>query len=210
MRRAIVGLAATAFALLALTGPASAAPEVTHFMFSGPFANVLSITVSATSETITVVNVEANQGQGTVLRIDQEITQFDANRNITGYTETNVYVTSGFSFLQTGLERASLTASGVPAKTCSFDANDNQIGCSSTTMNASLTWAGQGEVQVGVQNNHFKGEGFNVTEHFVGKVRIATATGTVGDLTLTATTAESADLGTNKEGTTEVCTGNSC
>jgi hypothetical protein len=183
---------------------------VTHFTFSGPFANLLSITLSGTSETITLVNVEANQGQGTVLRIDQEITQFDANRNITGYTETNVYVTSGFSFLQTGLESASLTASGVPAKTCSYDANDNQIGCSSTTMNASLTWAGQGEVQVGVQNNHFKGEGFNVTEHFVGKVRGATVTGTVGDFTLTATTPASADLGTNKEGTTVVCIGNSC
>jgi hypothetical protein len=210
MRRTIVGLAATAFTLLALTGPASAAPEVTHFAFSGPFANVLSITLSATSETITSVTVEANQRQGNVLRIDQEITQFDANRNITGYTETNVDVTSGFSFVQTGLERASLTASGVPAKTCSFDANDNQIGCSSTTMNASLTWLGQGEVHVGVQNNHFKGEGFNVTEHFVGKVRVATATGTVGDLTLTASEAASADLGTNKEGTTEVCIGNSC
>jgi hypothetical protein len=211
MRRAIVGLAATAFILLALAGPASAAPgQVFQFKFSGPFASFNSIILTATSEENTELNVSANPflGPQLQLHIDQGTTQL-ANGLITGFTDTSVFVTSGFSFEQRGFDRATLTAS-VPTQTCSFDAFSNLLGCTPTTMNVSLTWFGQGSVQVGVFNDHFQGPGFNEVDHFDGAVRIATATGSVGDQTLTPSTVQSSDLGTTRDGSTFVCIGNNC
>jgi hypothetical protein len=211
MRRALIGLAVTTLTVLALAGPASAAPgQVTQFRFHGTFAEALWSTSSATSSTDTFVNVSKSM-QGSELFVDQFTANFDANGNFTGATDTSADVTSGFSFaIQQSLASASLSGSGLPATTCTFDANFNLIGCSATTIDVNVAWTGQGPISRAVFNDHFKSDGFSENDHFNGTDRAATATGTVGGLTLSASELQFADLGTANSGTVTVCIGTSC
>jgi hypothetical protein len=211
MRRALTGLAVAALALLALAGPASAASgQVTQFRFHGTFADALWFTSSATSSTDTFVNV-SKSARGSELFVDQFTANLDANGNFTGATDTSADVTSGFSFaIQQSLASASVSGSGLPARTCTFDANFNLIGCSATTIDATATWTGQGTISCAVSNDHFKSDGLVFTEHSNGAGRAAMATGTVGGLTLTAGDVEIAELGTTDQGSVAVCIGTSC
>jgi len=211
MRRALLALAVTMFTVLALAGPASAASgQVTRFSFHGTFADALWSTSSATSFTDTFVNVSKSL-EGSELFVDQFTANLDANGNFTGATDTSADVTSGFSFaIQKSLASASTSGSGLPATTCTFDANFNLIGCSATTIDVNATWTGQGPISRAVFNEHFKSDGFSVTDHFNGTDRAATATGTVGGLTLGASELQFADLGTANAGTTVICIGTSC
>lgn len=198
-------------AALAFAGPAAAASgQVTQVRFQGTFANAFWFSTTATSRTDTTVNAsEAKQGSG--LFVEQFTENFDANGNFTGATETIASVTSGFSFaLHQSLASASLTGSSLPATTCTFDVNFNQIGCSATTIDVSVTWTGMGSITRGVTNEHFKSDGFSETDHFSGTSRDATATGTIGGITLSASDLQFADLGTTKSGTITVCIGSSC
>jgi hypothetical protein len=211
MRRALIGLAVTTFTVLALAGPASAASgQVTQFRFHGTFAEAFWFTSSATSSTDTFVNVSKSM-QGSELFADQFTANFDANGNFTGATDTSADVTSGFSFaIKQSLASASLSGSGLPATTCTFDANFNLIGCSATTIDVNVTWTGQGPITRSVFNDHFKSDGFSANDHFNGTDRAATATGTMGGLTLTASELQFADLGTANSGTITICIGTSC
>jgi hypothetical protein len=220
MRRVLIGLAVTTFTLLALAGPTSAASgqvttsaasgPVTQFKFHGTFADALWETSSATSFTDTFVSVSKSL-QGSELFVDQFTANFDASGNFTGATDTSADVTSGFSFaIDKTLTSASTSGSGLPAMTCTFDANFNLIGCSATTIDVNVTWTGQGPISRGVFNDHFKSDGFSVTDHFNGTDRDATATGTVVGLTLSASELLFANLGTANAGTTFVCIGTSC
>jgi hypothetical protein len=214
MRRALIGLAVAAFTVLAFAGPASAAPgqvkQVTHLKFSGTFADAGWYISSATSSTSTYVNVSQST-QGTELSVDQYTQNLDANGNFTGATDTFADVTSGFSLtIEKSLGSASTSGSGLPATTCTYDANYNQIGCSDTTIDVNASWTGQGPITRGVFNQHFKTVGFSENDHFGGTNRAATATGTVGGLTLSAADLQFADLGTTKSGTTTICIGSSC
>src|SRR5436309_11041597 len=122
MRRALIGLAVTTFTVLALAGPASAAPgQVTQFRFHGTFAAADWFTSSATSFTDTFVNVSKSL-QGSELFVDQFTANFDANGNFTGATDTSADVTTGFSFTidKAQLTSASTSGSGLPATTCTF------------------------------------------------------------------------------------------
>jgi hypothetical protein len=212
MRRALIGLAVTAFTVLALAGPASAAPgQVTQFRFHGTFADALWFTSSATSSTDTTISVSTSK-QGSELFVDQFTATMDANGNFTGATDTSADVTSGFSFaIDKGtLTSASTSGSGLPATTCTFDANFNLIGCSATTIDVTVTWTGQGPITRAVVNDHFKSAGFSVTDHFNGTDRAATATGTVAGSTLSASELQFADLGFTNSGTITRCIGLSC
>ncbi len=212
MRRALIGLAVTTFTVLALAGPASAAPgQVTQFRFHGTFADAFWFTSSATSFTDTTVNVSKSL-QGSELIVDQFTGNLDKNGNFTGGTDTFADVTSGFSFAiqQSLLTSASVSGSGLPATTCTFDANFNLIGCSATTINVNVTWTGQGPISRAVFNDHFKSDGFSVNDHFNGTDRAATATGTVAGRTLSASELQFANLGTTNSGTITVCIGTSC
>jgi hypothetical protein len=211
MRRALIGLAVTTFTVLALAGPASAASgQVTRFSFHGTFAEALWFTSSATSSTDTFVNVSKSM-QGSELFVDQFTANFDTNGNFTGATDTSADVTSGFSFAtKQTLASASLSGSGLPATTCTFDANFNLIGCSATTIDVTVAWTGQGPISRAVFNDHFKSDGFSENDHFNGTDRAATATGTIGGLTLSASELQFADLGTANSGTVTVCIGTSC
>jgi len=211
MRRALTGLAVAALALLALAGPASAASaQVTHFRLSGTFAHAFWITRSATAITDDFV-AASKSNQGPALLVDQFSENLDANGSITGFTDTLADVTSGFSFaVQQPLASASVSASGLPANTCSYDANFNLIGCTDTTIDATASWTGQGPISRSLSNTHFKSDGFSLTEHFSGTGRAATATGTVGGLTLTAGDLVDAEMGTTNDSIVTVCVGNSC
>jgi hypothetical protein len=210
MRRALIGLAVTAFTVLAFAGPASAAPgQVTRFSFHGTFADAFWSTSSATSFTDTTLSVSKSM-QGSELFVDQFTGNLDANGNFTGGTDTSADVTSGFSFAIQQLTSASVSGSGLPATTCTFDANFNVISCSATTIDVNAAWTGQGAITRSVFNDHFKSAGFSVNDHFNGTDRAATATGTVGGLTLSASELQFADLGTANSGTITVCIGNSC
>ena len=211
MRRALTGLAVAVLAVLALAGPASAAPaQVTTFRFSGTFAHAFWHIRSATAITDSFV-VASTSNQGSALGVEQTIQNLDANGSVTGITDTLANVTSGFSFtLRPPLASASVSAPGLPATTCTFDASFNLIGCTDTTIDATATWTGQGPITRGVSRFHFKSDGLIVTEHFRATGRAATATGTVAGLTLTAGDLEIGELGTTDQGMVAVCLGNSC
>jgi hypothetical protein len=212
MRRALIGLAVTTFTVLALAGPASAAPgQVTQFRFHGTFADAFWFTSSATSFTDTTVSVSTSK-QGSELFVDQFTGNLDVNGNFTGGTDTFADVTSGFSFaIDKGtLTSANTSGSGLPATTCSVDANGNEFGCSATTIDVTVTWTGQGPITRAVVNQHFKSDGFSLTDHFNGTDRAATATGTVAGSTLSASELQFADLGFTNSGTITRCIGLSC
>jgi hypothetical protein len=213
MRRALLALAVTACTglALALAGPANAAPgQVTHFRFSGNSAEAAWETSTATTVTDASVTVSTSK-HGSSLFVDRLTSHFGANGNFTGATDTFAEVTRGFSFtLGHRLARARLSGSGLPATTCTFDANFDQTGCRATTIGVAVTWTGRGPISRGVSNEHFKSDGFSVTSHFNGTFRDATATGTVGGVTLRASALQFADLAITKTGTTTVCIGNSC
>jgi hypothetical protein len=213
MRRALFALALTAVTglALALAGPASGASgQVTHFRFHGGFAEAFWETSTATSFTDTSVTVSTSK-QGSGLFVDRFTAHFDANGNFTGATETSSEVTGGFSFtLRHRLAGASLSGSGLPAVRCTFDADFNQTGCTATTIGVTVTWTGRGPIAREVSNEHFKSDGFSVTDHFNGTSRDATASGRVAGGTLSASALQFADVGTAKSGSTTVCIGNGC
>ena len=119
------------------------------------------------------------------------------NGNFTGATDTFADVTTGFAFTidATKLSSASVRGSALPATTCSYDADFNPIGCVETTIDVDATWAGQGPIGRDTFAEHFKSDGFSFTDHFHGTSRDATASGTLGGLTLTSSDIEFADMG---------------
>jgi hypothetical protein len=200
------------FTVLALAGQASAAPgQVTVFRFHGVFANALWFTSSATSFTATSVNVSTSM-QGSELFVDQFTGNLNANGNFTGGTDTSADVTSGFLFAiqKSQLATAGTSGSGLPATTCTIDATGNPVSCTATTIDANAAWTGQGPISRSVSNHHFKTNGFSENDHFNGTDRAATATGTVGGLTLSTSALQFADLGTANSGTITVCKGTGC
>ncbi len=212
MRRALIGLAVAALTVLALAGPASAAPgQVTHIKFSGTFAEAEWFTSSATSYTYTFLNVSQSK-QGSELFIDQFTGNLDANGNFLGGTDTLVDVTSGFSSAidQARLASASVSASGLPGMTCTVDVQGLPVSCSTPAIDVNATWTGQGPVSRSVFNGHFRSAGFSEIDHFAGTSRTATVTATFGGLPQPLGEMQFADLGTTKSGTTTICIGNSC
>ena len=212
MKRALIGLAVTTFTVLALAGPASAASgQVTQVRFNGTFAEALWSTSSAASFTNYEVNVSTSK-QGSELYVDQFTGNLNAMGNFTGGTDTFADVTTGFSFAidKNQLTSASTNGSGLPAMTCSVDASGNESGCSATTMDATVTWTGQGPITRAVNNQHFKSSGFSQTNHVNGTDRAAAATGTVAGSTLGASELAFADLGFTNSGTITRCIGPSC
>jgi hypothetical protein len=212
MRRAFIGLAVTAFTVLALAGPASAAPgQVTQFRFHGTFTDAFWFTSSATSFTDNFVNVSTSK-QGSELIVDHFVGNLDASGNFTGGTDTSADVTTGFSFAidKAQLTSASVSGSGLSATTCTVDANGNVISCSPATIDVTVVWTGQGPISRAVVNQHVKSAGFSVTDHFNGTDRAATAAGTVAGSSVSASELQFADLGSTNSGTITRCIGLSC
>jgi len=192
-----------------VAGTAKAAPaDVQHFTFRGSFAEALWFTSTDTSATDTYINPSKTR-RGEELFVDQFTENFDGNGNFTGATDTFADVTTGFAFTidATKLSSASVRGSALPATTCSYDADFNPIGCVETTIDVDATWAGQGPIGRDTFAEHFKSDGFSFTDHFHGTSRDATASGTVGGLTLTSSDIEFADMGKANFGETDICVG---
>lgn len=211
MRRLLTGLAVAALTVLALAGPASAARgQVTVFRFKGTFAAAEWFSSSATNFTDTAVEVSQSRGASPVLNVFQLKGNLDADGNSTGGTETFVDAArSGFSFAidATKLASASVSGPGLPATTCTVNADDTVSDCTSTTLDVNVAWTGEGPITRHVSNDHFHADGFTSNTHFRGTSRAATATGAVGGVTLSAADVLFAQLGTEGEGTIQLCIG---
>jgi len=130
---------------------------VTHFGFSGTFAQADWFTSSTTSYTYTIINVSQST-HGSELFIDQFTGNLDTNGNFLGATDTFVDVTSGFSLAidQARLASASVSGSGPPATTCNVDVQGLPINCSPAAIDVNATWTGQGPISRSVFNDHFQ------------------------------------------------------
>src|SRR5437870_2882828 len=213
VRRLAIGLAVMLAAVLAFSGTATAAPaQTSHFHFNGSFAEALWFTSTSTSSTDTYINSSRRLSGQMELFVDQFTQNYDTNGNFTGATETSADVTSGFSFtIDNGrLSTASVSGTGLPAQTCTYDADFNLVGCSDTTIDASANWTGEGNIFRGESNDHFHTFGFTLSEHFSGSSRSATATGTIGGLALGTGDLAFADLGKVNAGSVTICMGSSC
>lgn len=208
LKRALIGLAVTAFTVLAFAGPASAAPgQVLSFRFHGTFADAFWFSsTSSTSFTATTVNVTPSE-----LLVDQFTGNTDPSGNFTGGTDTFADVTSGFSF---SIDKARLTtgstSGSIPGTTCAVDVNGNETNCTATTIDLTVAWTGQGPIIRQVVNQHVKVGGFSETDHFNGTDRAAAATGTFSGSTLNPSDLQFADLGFANSGSIQRCIGLSC
>jgi hypothetical protein len=214
MKRVFVALIAALFTVaLGSVGSASASTAQTfHFRFNGTFAEAEWFASTATTATDTYINPSRTTNGQQQLFIDQFTANYDSNGNFVGATDTSAFVTSGFSFTINSktFDTAAVNGTGIPAQTCTFDANFNLTGCSDTTIDASASWTGQGSVTRSVFGDHFHTFGFTETDHFSGTNRIATATGTIGGLTLTIADNAFADMGTTHSGSVDICLGGTC
>jgi hypothetical protein len=213
MRRIIIGFAAVIAAALSITAVASASPaQAFHFKFNGVFAEALWETSTASTITDTYISPSRTTNGQQQLFLDQFTQTVDQNGAFEGATDTSALVTSGFSFTinSSTFDTASVSGTNIPAQTCTFDANFDLIGCTDTTIDASAAWTGQGPVTQSVSGDHFHTFGFTETDHFSGKSREATASGTIGGLTLSTGDLVFADLGTARSGSVFVCTGANC
>ncbi len=211
MKRALIVLGTAALTFLGLVGPAGAAAgKVTHIRISGPYAQAEWASVTDSTLHDTFVDV-SNARQGPELFVYELTGEVNADGNLTGpVTETIAQVRSGFSFIidRLKLTAASLTASGVPATSCTFTFNGGTQTCTATTISVSATWAGEGPITRGVRNEHFKTAGVVSThDHINGTSRNATATGMADDLTLNASDLGFATLGNANSGTTIISIG---
>jgi hypothetical protein len=154
-----------------------------------------------------VVIVDASE-----LFADQLIANTDASGNFIGGTDTFTDVTNGFSFDidQGQLTSASVSGLGIPAETCTVDANGNESNCSATTIDVSVNWTGQGPILRAVCDDHVRVPGFSQTNHLNEVSRAVTATGTFSGSTLNAGDIRIGELASANQEVTTVCIGNSC
>lgn len=208
--REIKTLVLAALILGLIAGPAAAArPFVTHYRFHGDFAEAGWLTLGDGSVTFSYVNAVKTRTDKE-LEVVQNTVLIDIGGNFAGEIDTFVDVSSGFTFtIDSGrLSGASMRGADLPATTCSYDADFNLIGCTdTTTIDASATWTGQGPIARGTFHNQYQSDGFKFTDHFQGTSRDATATGTVGSLTLITGDLDFADLGHSNYGAVDICIG---
>lgn len=206
MKRASFAVAATTFAVLGIAGPAQAAPaQVTQIRFSGSEVEASWRVDSGTTQIDTTV-MAIQSKRSPELYVARMV--FDDS----GITETTADVTSGYAFAidLPHLGDATLTATALPAETCTYDSEYNQIGCDATTVDVSVAWNATSPVTHTVVTDRFQGPGVLLTDHYNGKTRAATASGTYNGSPLTSDDPGSADLAIVKQGFTQVCLGGTC
>lgn len=207
--RAVKTLLLTTLIIGSFTATASAAPaDVQHFTFRGTFAEAAWVTSTDTSLTFTYIN-PAKTRTGQELFVDQFTDNFDSSGNFVGEIDTIADVTSGFSFSIDAVKLSTASASGsdLPATTCTYDADFNLIGCVDSAIDVNATWTGQGPIGRGTFHDNFRQDGFHFTDHFQGTSRDATASGTIGGLTLGTGDLEFADMGRANFGEVDICVG---
>lgn len=226
MRRVLIGLSATAtaFTLLGFAGSASATTgQVIQARGHGPFAVGEWATGPGPTASFTLVDVNTlDVPLGVVpnvtesqLSVDQITGNQDSGLNFTSGTDTFADVTSGFSFDidKAQLTTATLSASGIPATTCALDANGNDINCTPTTIDVTVTWTGTGIIDRSSFNQLLKLQhGVSVVvlnQHVNGTSRSATTTGTFDGSPITGF-GSGGTLGFANQSQIYLCRGDSC
>ena len=159
MRRALVGSALTAIALFVIAEPANAAPAAPADLGSPTISTAKDAdaiwvsdpikTSSGFKQNIWEVRFDISSvPDGNALNVSSCVQYLDNNMMLKKQTCTDGFVASGFTYTldAAGLTHASVRASGVPAQTCSSDANFQPIGqCKpAAPMSVKATWTGQG------------------------------------------------------------------
>jgi hypothetical protein len=119
--------------------------------------------------------------------------------------------TSDFTFTmdEKGLTYATVSATDVRARTCTYDADFNET-CSRTRVDLDVTWKGRGDISRSGYNDRSNGDGYVYVDHFVGTSRKASATGTIAGVTFTKDDSTYARIGYARSGYTEICLGSGC
>jgi hypothetical protein len=157
MRRLLVGSLVTIAVVLVPGAAASAAPgQVLVEHFNGVTADAEWSWGTATFGVGTRVGVEQNH-KGYNLVVVQDRFTLDTDGNPTSHTVTEADATSGFSFSMDSARYtgATLAAAGLPATTCTYDADFNPVGdCTKSTVGINVTWTGQGPITHVIERNH--------------------------------------------------------
>jgi hypothetical protein len=161
MRRALVGTALTAMAVLALAQPANAAqmaptglgsPTITTDRAGDAVwaSDPVSTSAGFKQKTWEIQFDASSLPEANELFASACTYYYDSNMALQKQTCTTGQISSGFtSTMDTaGLTHASVSASGIPAETCSYDANFQPIGrCKpAASMSVTATWTGQGPI----------------------------------------------------------------
>jgi hypothetical protein len=156
--------------------------------------------------TETFVNV-TKMPNGQQLSVGQITENYDSEGAFAGAVGTSTRVTTGFSYTidASQLSNASASGSDLPATTCTYDTNYDLIGCVDSTIDVNVSWTGQGELIRGNSHHHDRTGGIVVTAHLQGVFRDATASGVVGDITLTSGDLFFADISRVVSGETVIC-----
>lgn len=161
MKRVLIGAALTAIAVLVIAEPANAAPAapadlgtptITTDKLADAFWATDPISTSTGFKTKTwEISFDVSSIPGTSQLFASFCNDyFDNNMNFQKQTCTTGQIASGFTYTldAANLTRASVKASGIPAETCSSDANGQPIGqCKSASpISVKATWTGQGPI----------------------------------------------------------------
>jgi len=210
-RRATLGalvVASLAFAGLNATARASGA-QVTQDRFHGPFAEAGGEKTTPTSITDLATLASQEQDGTTHLSIvDLHTTYLDSGGNVTGSVDVSGELNSGASFTMDTVGLSTASASGaVPVTRCTFDAAGNPTGCTSGTMDVSMTWTGQGAISRGKEwvDHSVDPGGLTFVDRGIGTFRQASATATIGNETFDGSDLQIADFGVANGLTVTIC-----
>jgi hypothetical protein len=160
MRRALLGTALTAIALLVIAEPANAAPAAPAHLGSPTittnrdagaiWSTDLIKTSTGFKQKYWDVSFDISSIPATsLLSVSSCVDYFDGHNNLTKETCTSGQVAHfTHAFDVADLSHASVSASGIPTQTCSTDANFQLIGqCKpAAPISVKATWTGQGPI----------------------------------------------------------------
>ena len=205
MGRAKYFVIAAAMSLAAALAIPAHAATVQQYSFHGTVAEAYWVTTVGTDVLHADVTVARNRF-GRFLGIFEVVTHFDTDGRFTGSTNTVVGVKAGFSLsIDASLSSAAVNGSGLPAATCSYDAENEPLGCASSTVDVRVRWIGVGVITRGHSTAHFHAGSFTSIYHQSGASREAAAVGNLDGTALTAGDLVTALLSANTYGSVEVC-----
>jgi hypothetical protein len=136
--------------------------------------------------------------------------EYDSTGDFVSATCTSGFTTDfTFTIDQRGLTSATVTATDVRARTCTYDADFNTT-CERAKIDIDVTWTGRGSLSRGGYNERSIGDGYVFVSHFNGTWRRAIATGTIGEVTYTRDDLSYAQIGFARSGYVDVCLGADC
>jgi hypothetical protein len=209
-RATLAGLVVASLAFAGAPGTARASgAQVIQDRFHGPFAEAAWETTTPTSITDAALLASRGQDGTTHLSIfDLHTTYLDSGGNVTGSIDVSGELNSGASFTMDTVGLTTASASGtVPVTRCMLDAAGNPTGCSSGTMDASVTWTGQGAISRGKEyvDHSVDPGGLTFVDRGTGTFRLASATATIGGQTFDASDLQYADFGVSNDLTVTIC-----